>query len=92
MISAHHPPKKPLGEIAASDKDADVLAASQHAEEDALSRLAECERRLKQATDYCSLLKARAEDPAQAQYSLLEHDRLATDMANGLNVKASGGK
>ena len=81
MISSHRPPKRPLGEIAASDHDANLLAASERAEEDAVSLLAECARRLKQARDFAALVAARAEDPAAAQYSEEERDRLASDLA-----------
>ena len=81
MISSHRPPKRPLGEIAASDHDASLLAASERAEEDAVSLLAECARRLKQARDFAALVAARAEDPAAALYSEEERDRLASDLA-----------
>ena len=75
MISGHRPPKKPLGEISASDEDAEKLAASERHTEDCRSRLAECERRLKQAHDFLALLQTRADDPAAAQYTREEHDR-----------------
>lgn len=75
MISGHRPPKKPLGEISASEEDADKLAASERHTEDCRSRLVECERRLKQAHDFLALLKTRGDDPAVAQYSREEHDR-----------------
>ena len=71
------PPKKPLGEILASDQDANKLAASERATEDLLSRLAECERRLGQCRDFTALLASRSADAAAAKFSDQERDRYA---------------
>jgi hypothetical protein len=75
LARAGSPPKKPLGEILASDQDAHKLAASERAAEDLLSRLAECERRLKQHADFAALVKSRADDPAAARLGGQEQDR-----------------
>ena len=69
------PPKKPLGEILASDQDAHKLATSERATEDLLSRLKECERRLKQCSDFAALVKSRADDPAAVHLGGQEQDR-----------------
>ena len=75
MISGHRPPKKPGGEKSVADEDAHKLAASEHASEDALSRLAECERRKKQSHDFLTLLQARAADPGAEALTKEERDR-----------------
>ena len=78
MISGHRPPKKPLGEVSASDADADRLATSERVTDDLLAGLAECERRLKQSSDYAVLLKASTEDTeAAAKYTQEETNRCA---------------
>jgi hypothetical protein len=69
------PPKKPLGEILASDQDAHKLATSERATEDLLSRLKECERRLKQCSGFAALVKSRADDPAAVHLGGQEQDR-----------------
>jgi hypothetical protein len=75
MISGHRPPKKPGGEKSVADEDAHKLAASERASEDALSRLAECERRKKQSHDFLTLLQARAADPGAEALTKEERDR-----------------
>jgi len=55
--------------------DSGKLAASERHTEECISRISECERRLKQSLSFSALLKSRAESPAAAQYSKEENER-----------------
>ena len=55
--------------------DAGKLAASERHTEECISRISECERRLKQSLSFSALLKSRAKSPAAAQNSKEENDR-----------------